>query len=193
MDIELKQNLARIIRKLEGQGMKPIKIAQAIGYAATRQLETTIDGKSGLSIKAVRGLINNLHVNPIFLFTGKGDMFLTDESEVETLRRGNQELIQKQNEILKTVMILNEIIKKLEKKNDDLIEISSAAIKYQKAQKQEGEKTEDLDMEGLLKSMPEIENLGLRYRLIKDAFIGLNEPESTVKNESESSLKQRKK
>jgi hypothetical protein len=120
-------------------------------------------------------------------------MFLTDESEVETLRRGNQELIQKQNEILKTVMILNEIIKKLEKKNDDLIEISSAAIKYQKAQKQEGEKTEDLDMEGLLKSMPEIENLGLRYRLIKDAFIGLNEPESTVKNESESSLKQRKK
>jgi hypothetical protein len=146
MDTELKKNLMKIIQTLEGQGMKPYKIAQAIGYAATRQLDNTIDGKSMLSIKAVMGLINNLHINPIFLFLGKGDMFLADETEIETLRRENQEWIQRHNETVKTIISLTEIIKKLEKRNDDLIEISSAALKYQKGQQQEVKETnENLD------------------------------------------------
>jgi hypothetical protein len=139
MEIELKENLDRIIQTLEGQGMMTTKIAHAIGYTTTRQLYNTIDGTSMLSTKAVMGLIVNLNVNPIFLFLGKGDMFLTEESEIEILRRENQELIHRHNEAVETIMALTDMIKKLEKKNDDLIEISSAALKYHKGQ-QEGEK-----------------------------------------------------
>ena len=145
MDIELNQNLARIIRTLEGQGMKPTKIAHAIGYAATRQLDSSIEGKSMLSIKAVRGLINNLRVNPIYLFLGKGDMFLADETEIETLRKENQELILKHNEVVKAVFALYEINKKLEKRNADLIDLSSAALKYNQGQKQEEQAREEKD------------------------------------------------
>ena len=40
-------------------------------------------------------------------------------------------------------MELNEIIKKLEKRNADLIDLSSAAIKYHKEHKEEETKTEE--------------------------------------------------
>jgi hypothetical protein len=130
MDIKLKQNLGRIIRTLEGQGMKPTQIAHAIGYTTTRQLYNSIEGQSMLSTKAVKGLIQNLNVNPLYLFLGKGDMFLPDDTEIDTLRRENKEWIQKHNEALKTIMELNETIKTLEKRNADLIDLSSAAIKY---------------------------------------------------------------
>ncbi len=137
MDIQLKQNLARIIRTLEGQGRKTTKIAQAIGYTTTRQLYNTIEGKSMLSTKAVKGLIENLNVNPFYLFLGKGDMFIPDETEIEKLRRENQEWIQRHNEAVKTVIELNEMIKTFEKRNADLIDLSSAAIKYHRSQNEE--------------------------------------------------------
>jgi hypothetical protein len=146
MDIELNQNLARIIRTLEGQGMKPTKIAHAIGYAATRQLDNSIEGKSMLSIKAIRGLISNLNVNPIYLFLGKGEMFLADETEVETLRRENRELIHKHSEVVKAAFALYEINKKLEKRNADLIDLSSAALKYHQGQKQEEQENGEKDL-----------------------------------------------
>jgi len=134
MDIKLKQNLGRIIRTLEGQGMKPTKIAHSIGYTTTRQLYNSIEGQSMLSTKAVKGLIENLNVNPMYLFLGKGEMFLSDESEIETLRKENREWIQRHNEVVKTVLELNKMVKELEKRNADLIDLSSAAIKYHKSQ-----------------------------------------------------------
>jgi len=134
MNTELKQNVARIIRTLEGHGMKPTKIAHSIGYTTTTQLYNTIEGKSMISTKAVQGLIENLNINPIFLFLGKGDMFLSDESEIETLRRENREWIQKHNEALKTVKKFEEMIKTLERRNADLIDLTSAAKEYYKSQ-----------------------------------------------------------
>lgn len=147
MDINLKQNLGRIIRSLEEQGMKPTKIAHSIGYTTTRQLYNAIEGQSMLSTKAIKGLIENLNVNPMYLFLGKGEMFLSDESEIETLRKKNQELLHKHSEAVKTVLALNSIIMKLEKRNNDLIELSSAAIKYHQGHKQPTtEKEEETDL-----------------------------------------------
>jgi len=205
MDIEL-QNLANIIRTLEGQGMKPNKIAQAIGYAATRQLDNTIDGKSMLSIKAVKGLINNLHVNPIYLFLGKGDMFLADETEVETLRRENREWIQRNNEVVKTVMSFYEIIKKLEKRNADLIDLSSAALKYSQGQTQEEKEEKDLkepliDNLDILLQMAEkkVDNL-FSYDMInsvlgniRDLRMVAEEKKEYIKKEPDSHVEQDKK
>ena len=192
MDIELKRNLVRIVKTFEGQGMKTTKIAKAIGYTTTRQLYNTIEGRSMLSTKAARGLIKNLNVNPFYLFLGKGDMFIADETEIETLRRENQEWIQKHNEVVKTVMSLYEIIKKLEKRNADLIDLSSAAIKYHKGQTQDEQAKEENEQEELLTNIRELENQSSKYP-VKDLSISLNESVRSVKYESERSLKKNKK
>ena len=180
MDIELKKNLIKIIKILEDQGMKPNKVAQAIGYAATRQLDSTIDGKSMLSIKAVQGLINNLHVNPIYLFLGKGDMFLADETEIETLRRENRQWIQRHNEVLTKLMSFYEIIKKLEKRNADLIDLSSAALKYSQGQKQEEKAKDEKDFKDPASENPNFMKWLERYKTgnffdisdLKDPILG---------------------
>jgi hypothetical protein len=141
--INLKQNFARIFRTLEGQGLKPTNIAKSIGYTTTAQLNSAITGSSLLSTKAVVGLVENLKVNPIYLFMGKGDMFLTDETEIDKLRKENQELTKRLEESGEMVAGLREVIRKLEKRNEDLIEISSAAIKYHKGQVEESLASEE--------------------------------------------------
>ena len=192
MNNELNQNLSKIIRVLEGKGMKSTKIAHEIGYTTTTQLNNSIEGKSLISTKAVVGLIKNLNVNPVFLFLGKGDMFLEDESEIETLRRENREWIQRHNEVVKTVMALYENNKKLEKRNADLIDLSSAAIRYHKGQNQEEQVTEEKDQADVLSNVREIEKQFSEFNF-NDSTISVNESENSVKNESESHLKHSKK
>jgi hypothetical protein len=182
MNNELNQNLSKIIRVLEGRGMKSTKIAHAIGYTTTTQLYNSIEGKSLISTKAVMGLIKNLNVNPVFLFLGKGDMFLEDESEIETLRRENREWIQRHNEVVKAVMALYEINKKLEKRNADLIDLSSAAIKYHKGQNQEEQVTEENDQADVLSNIREIEKQYSEYR-IKESHPNVKESETPLKQD----------
>ena len=61
---------------------KKTKLAHLMGYAATRQLNNTINNKTLISTKAIIKMVANLQINPTFLFTGTGDMFLykTDKS-----------------------------------------------------------------------------------------------------------------
>jgi hypothetical protein len=188
MDIQLNQNFARIIRELESQGMKTTKIAYAIGYTTTRQLINTLEGISLLSTKAVKGLIENLNVNPIYLFLAKGEMFLTSEEEIEKLKRENQEWIQRHNEAKKTVKALVEIINKLEKRNADLIDLSGAAIKFHTGHTQVEHSKEETEQQELLTFREELENQ-TRNHLLKDFYKYINEFVSSEKEESESLLK----
>jgi hypothetical protein len=135
--LDLKQNFSRILRTLEGQGLKPTSVAKSMGYTTTSQLHSVIDGDSLMSTKAIINLIENLKVNPTYLFLGKGAMFLTDEDEAEELRKKVRELEHNHSETVKTVFALNDMIQKLEKRNADLIDLTSAAIKYHKGQGQE--------------------------------------------------------
>jgi len=132
MDNELNQNLARIIRTLEGQGMKPTKIAHAIGYTTTRQLYNSVEGKSLLSTKAVKGLIENLNVNPIYIFLGKGDMFLTAEAEIETLKIEIMEKTHQLEESQQTIVEQDKRIFSLQAHLAEIINLSSAAREYYK-------------------------------------------------------------
>ena len=133
MTIELKQNFARIIRTLLSDNLKLTHIAKSMGYTTTTQLHSALDGKSMLSTKAIMGLIEQFNINPIYLFLGNGEMFLTDESEIEKLRGENQKLMQNHDAALKTVVELERMIKTLEKRNADLIDLTGAAIKYHKS------------------------------------------------------------
>jgi hypothetical protein len=141
--INLTQNFNHIFDTLQKKNMNITGIAKSMGYTSSNQLHSALKGESMLSTKAIIALITNANVNPIYLFLGTGDMFLTDETEIEKLQKANSELIQKHNEALKTVMELNELVKKLEKRNADLIDLSSAAIKYHKEHKEEETKAEE--------------------------------------------------
>ncbi|HCM59865.1 MAG TPA: hypothetical protein DIS74_05755 [Bacteroidales bacterium] len=134
MSVEIKQNLSSILKALEEKGMKTTNIAKSMGYTTTSQLHSIVDGDSLVSTKAIINMIENLNVNPTYLFLGKGLMFLTDEDEVEELQKKISELEHNHSEAVKTVFSLYGIIQKLEKRNADLIDLSSAAIKYHKGQ-----------------------------------------------------------
>ncbi len=65
--------------------MPRTNIARGMGYTTTTQLNSTLVGDSVLSTKAILAMIENLKVNPTFLFLGRGNMFLTEEDEIEQL------------------------------------------------------------------------------------------------------------
>ena len=143
MEIDLTKNFSRIYDAVGETGVGRTQFAKGIGFKTTAQLGNTLKGEAMLSTKAIIEMIKTYRVNPNFLFFGQGDMFLTDESDIEKLQRENQELIQKHNEALKTIMELNEEIKKLEKRNADLIDLTSAAIKYHQEHKEETEESKE--------------------------------------------------
>ncbi len=132
MEIDLTKNFSKIFDAIGQTGVGRTQFAKGIGFKTTAQLGNTLKGEAMLSTKAIIEMIKTYKINPVFLFFGQGDMFLTGESSIEKLQREKQELTQKHNEALKTIMELNEVIKKLEKRNADLIDITSAAIKYHK-------------------------------------------------------------
>jgi hypothetical protein len=140
--VNLKQNIGRIYTKLrETENLSQIN--KTMGYTSTSQLHSVLNGRSVISTKAIIALIENYKINPTFLFLGTGEIFQVDESEMEKLQKENQELLRKHNELVKALFELNEIIKKLEQRNADLIDLSSAAIKYHKQHKEDEPKTEE--------------------------------------------------
>ncbi len=138
----LQQNFSLIVGNLRSKDHKLTNIAKSMGYTTTTQLHSALEGESTLSTKAIVALIEQFNVNPLFLFLGKGDMFQTEETEVEALKAELRETVQRHNEALITILELNEMIKKLEKRNEDLIEISSAALKYHQGDKPREQKME---------------------------------------------------
>ena len=140
--VNLKENFNRIYLQLS-KSNNLSQIVKSMGYTSSAQLHSVLNGSSTLSTKAIIALIENYNINPAFIFLGKGEIFLTDESEVENLRKENGEWIQRHGEAVEAVLKLNEIIKKLEQRNADLIDLSSAAIKYHREHKEDAIKTDE--------------------------------------------------
>ena len=126
----LQQNFANIIATLQNQNLKLTHIANSMGYTTTTQLHSALDGNSMLSTKAIISLVEHFKINPTYLFLGYGEMFQTEESEIEKLRDENRLLVRNNNEAIKTIIVLQNNVKTLEKRNADLIDLTSAAIKY---------------------------------------------------------------
>jgi transcriptional regulator with XRE-family HTH domain len=126
--IDLQHNFGHILHALEGKGMKRTNIAREIGYTTTSQLNRTLAGESLLSTKAIMGLIENLNVNPTFLFLGKGEIFISDETEVERIQKEYSELQQKffgnQDDLMKCKAELERAIYRYNK----LIDITIIAL-----------------------------------------------------------------
>ena len=140
--INLTENFNKIFETLSNKNMNITGIAKSMGYTSSNQLHSALKGESMLSTKAISALIINANVNPTYLFLGTGDMFLTEESEEVRLKKENHEMAQKLKESALMITELTERIKHLEKRNADLIDISSAAIKYHKEHKDDEIKPE---------------------------------------------------
>jgi transcriptional regulator with XRE-family HTH domain len=135
MELDITKNFNQVFNAVSNKGIKRTAFAKAMGYSSTSQLAATLEGGALISTKAIIELIKNFNVSPTFLFTGQGELFLTDESEIENLRKENRVLIQNHDAAVRTVLELNEIIKKMDNRYADLIDITSAAIKYHKEHK----------------------------------------------------------
>ena len=144
MNFNITQNFARIYRTVGDQGIKRTAFAKAMGYSSTAQLSATLDGEALISTKAVIELVKNFNVNPTFLFTGQGPMFMSEKNEVDELKEQITQLEQDKNEILKKSLELAEMVKVLEKRNGDLIDMTSLALKnYKEEQEKKKETTEN--------------------------------------------------
>jgi len=135
MEIDITKNFRHIFTAVSNNGIKRTAFAKAMGYSSTSQLASTLEGEALISTKAIIKLIQNFNVSPTFLFTGQGELFLTDESENENLRNENRILTQNHDALVKTTFELNKIIQEMDKRYIDLIDITSTAIKYHKEHK----------------------------------------------------------
>ena len=139
MKINLSQNLSLIVNKLEQHhNMKFTHIAKEIGFTTTTQLHKAMGATTSISTKAIISLILNLNVNPTFLFLGKGEMFLTDENELEAIQKEKSEWERKfftmQDELFKCKIELERAVHRYNK----LIDITSIALdKTQKPENSE--------------------------------------------------------
>ena len=114
LNINITENINRIFDEFFARAMNISGIVKSMGYTSSSQLHNVRKGDSMLSTKAIAALIQNANVNPTYIFLGTGDMFLTEESESERLKKENLELIRKLKESELLITELNERIKHLE-------------------------------------------------------------------------------
>jgi hypothetical protein len=134
-EINLTKNFKQIFDALQRMDMNITGIAKSMGYTTSAQLHSVLNGESMLSTKAIISLIQNGNVNPAFLFLGQGEMFLSDESEVQRLRKECSEWEQKfiavQDDLFKSQAELEKAVQRYNR----LIDITSIAM--EKAQPDE--------------------------------------------------------
>lgn len=75
MDCRINYNFSKVYDELL-KTHKRTAIAHGMGYSTTTQLENNLTGISLISTKAVLCLVKNFNINPTFIFTGIGGMFL---------------------------------------------------------------------------------------------------------------------
>jgi transcriptional regulator with XRE-family HTH domain len=141
MDFDITKNFNSIYASIMNQGIKRTAFAKAMGYSSTSQLSSTLEGEALISTKAVIELVKNFNVNPTFLFTGRGSMFLVEKEEIDELKE-QIKFIEKQrdssNEIAEK---LAEMVKILEKRNGDLIDMTALALKNYKEEQETKKET----------------------------------------------------
>ena len=144
MDFDLQQNFGAIYAAIMNQGTKRTAFAKAMGYSSTSQLSSTLDGDALISTKAVIELVKNFNVSPTSLFTGQGPIFLPEKDEIDELKEQIKFIEKQRDSSNESAKELAEMVKILEKRNGDLIDMTSLALKnYKEEQDKKKETTEN--------------------------------------------------
>ena len=137
MELDITKNFNHIFTAVSNRGIKRTAFAKAMGYSSTSQLSVTLEGEAMISTKAIIELIKNFNINPTFLFTGQGEIFLTEKDELDQLKTLITKLEMDKSEITKKALELAEMVRLLEKRNGDLIDITALALRnYKKDEEQ---------------------------------------------------------
>lgn len=129
---QLHTNFKKVIETLEASGNKRTNVARAIGFTTTTILNSILRGKSVLSTRAIYKLIEKFNVNPAYLFLGRGEIFLTVESEIDQMRNKIEELAKEKEEAAEGLRQCRADFKKLERRYNALIDITAVAMKLYK-------------------------------------------------------------
>ena len=136
MQVKIEENLNSIYHTLLNQGIKRTAFAKGMGFSSTSQLAATLEGEALISTKAVINLIKNFNVNPTFLFTGQGGMFLAEKAEIDELNEKVTFIEKQKNELVETVLKMQQMIETLERRNGDLIDMTALALKNYKEEEE---------------------------------------------------------
>lgn len=136
MEINIEKNLKSIYNTLLNQGTKRTAFAKGMGFSSTSQLAATLNGVALISTKAVIQLIQNFNVNPTYIFTGQGGMFLAEKAEIDELKEKVIFIERQKNEIAETVLRMQQLVETLERRNGDLIDITALALKNYKEEEE---------------------------------------------------------
>ena len=136
MELDLTKNFRHIFAAVSNKGIKRTAFAKAMGYSSTSQLSVTLEGEAMISTKAIIELIKNFNINPTYLFTGRGEIFLTEKEELDELKTLITRLEMDKNEITKKAFELADMVKVLEKRNGDLIDITALALRNYKKEEE---------------------------------------------------------
>ena len=136
MQIYIEDNLNSIYNTLLNKGIKRTAFAKGMGFSSTSQLAATLEGEALISTKAVIQLIQNFNVNPTFLFTGQGGMFLAEKAEIDELNEKVTFIEKQKNELVDTVLKMQQMIETLERRNGDLIDMTALALKNYKKEEE---------------------------------------------------------
>lgn len=142
----LAQNFAHIVKHYQDNGFGATEIAKMIGYTSTSQLNNSLENKSMLSTKAILTMIERLNLNPIYLFLGKGDMFLNDSEETDYTKLYNEynSLNKNYQEALKIIAKLSQEKIEIEKLCTKMLGNTAELVKYYQTK---AENTEELENE----------------------------------------------
>jgi transcriptional regulator with XRE-family HTH domain len=132
MELDIQQNFNRIYNAILNQGIKRTAFAKGMGFSSTAQLAATLEGEALISTKAVIQLIQNFNINPTFLFTGQGGMLLAEKAEIDELNEKVAFIEKQKNELVETVLKMQQMIETLERRNGDLIDMTALALKNYK-------------------------------------------------------------
>src|SRR4030042_2386923 len=146
MEIDITKNFRHIFAAVSNKGIKRTAFAKAMGYSSTSQLSVTLEGEAMISTKAIIELIKNFNINPTYLFTGRGEIFLSEKEEMDELKSLITRLEMDKNEITKKALELADMVRLLEKRNGDLIDITALALRnYKKDEEQSTMTTKTVD------------------------------------------------
>ena len=132
MELDITKNFNHIFAAVSNRGIKRTAFAKAMGYSSTSQLSVTLEGEAMISTKAIIELIKNFNINPTYLFTGRGEIFLTEKDELDQLKTLITKLEMDKSEITKKALELADMVRLLEKRNGDLIDITALALRNYK-------------------------------------------------------------
>lgn len=142
MEIDIQKNFNYIYHALLNKGIKRTAFAKGMGFSSTSQLAATLDGEALISTKAVIQLIQNFNINPTFLFTGKGEMFLLEKEEIDELKEKITFIENQKEELIKSVFEMQKMVETLERRNGDLIDMTAMALKNYKEEERKKETPE---------------------------------------------------